>query len=134
MKKLDVLKKPDNFYTRKTLFGGVISLCVFFVTFLILVKEFKNFKQIKVNKNLYLDPKPVQEKIKVSLDILLRHCPCNILSLDVNDTLVHHQTDLPIEKIRINRLGEFVSNFNKAQDDIENYKNFIQDIDDQIGC
>ena len=56
----------------------------------------------------------MQEKIKVSLDIILRHCPCHILSLDVNDALVNHQTDLPIDKIRINKLGEFVSNFVKA--------------------
>lgn len=47
---------------------------------------------------------------------------------------MHHQTDLPIEKIRINKFGEFVSNFQRAQDDSENYKNFIQDIDDEIGC
>lgn len=59
MKKLDVLTKPDNFYTRKTLFGGLISLCVIFITILVLVKEFRNFNQIKVNKNLFLDPKPV---------------------------------------------------------------------------
>jgi hypothetical protein len=76
MRKFDVLTKPDNFYTRKTLVGGLASLLVIFSTVFILVKEFQNFKKIKVNKNLFLDPKPILEKIKISLDVLLRHAPC----------------------------------------------------------
>lgn len=79
MRNFDVLTKPDNFYTWKTMIGGIATIILIGLAFIALVKELKSFRQLKVVWNLYLDPKPNQEQIKVSLDILLRHVPCGII-------------------------------------------------------
>ena len=54
-----------------------------------------------MSKSLYLDPKPVEEKLKVNIDMVFRHSPCALVALDVHDELNHHQEDVEISKIRV---------------------------------
>jgi len=53
-------------------------------------REYSKFKGVSISKNLYLDPKPIEEQLRVKLNIILRHAPCAILSLDILDDLRHH--------------------------------------------
>ena len=61
-----------------------------------------------MTKNLFLDPHPIEETLRVKLDILLRHAPCAILSLDLLDDLRHHQVDISIPKKKIDSSGKFI--------------------------
>lgn len=71
MKNFDVLSQPHNFYTKKTIYGGIASIIIILLFLIILNKEFSNLKKPKISKNLYLDPNPNQDQIKVNIDILM---------------------------------------------------------------
>lgn len=58
MKNLDVISKPHNFYTKKTLYGGLATVLIFVIFVFLLIKEYNNFNTVKIDKNLYLDPNP----------------------------------------------------------------------------
>lgn len=71
-------------------------------------REYTKFKGVSISKNLYLDPKPIEEQLRVKLNIILRHAPCAILSLDILDDLRHHQVDINIPKKKITLDGTFI--------------------------
>ncbi len=60
MKNLDLLSQPHNFYTKKTIYGGFATLLILFSFTYLFIKEYNSFNEIKVDKNLYLDPNPNQ--------------------------------------------------------------------------
>ncbi len=90
MKKLDALVSASGPEIRKTFFGGIGSILAIILSIWILSKEFSNFRKLWISKSLYLDPKPLEEKLLVTVDLLLRHAPCGLLSLDIHDELNHH--------------------------------------------
>lgn len=90
MKSFDILTNPNQHARKNTLMGGILSIVLTLIVIVVLSKEYLNFKGLKVTKNLFLDPHPIEETLRVKLDILLRHAPCAILSLDLLDDLRHH--------------------------------------------
>ena len=90
MKKLDALASATGPDIKKTLFGGIASLLAVLLSIWMLSKELGNFRKLRVSKSLYLDPKPIEESIKVNIDMIFRHSPCGLISLDVHDELNHH--------------------------------------------
>ena len=90
MKSFDILANPDKQARKNTFLGGVLSIVLTLVVIFIMSREYSKFKGVSISKNLYLDPKPIEEQLRVKLNIILRHAPCAILSLDILDDLRHH--------------------------------------------
>ena len=101
LKAFDVLTDPNKQVRKETVIGGVITVVALIFTTLLFFNEYSNFESLRVDKNLYLDPKPLEETIEVSLRIKLFSAPCGILSLDLLDDLRHHRVDINIKKIRV---------------------------------
>jgi len=103
LKGFDVLTDPNKQVRKETVIGGVITLIALAITVLLFLNEYSNFEGLRVDKNLYLDPKPNEETVEVSLRIKLFSAPCGILSLDLLDDLRHHRVDVNINKIKIDK-------------------------------
>lgn len=108
MQKLDILTNPNQRARKNTLMGGVLSIILTLVIILVLSGEYSSFKGLKVTKNLYLDPHPIEETLRIKLDIVLKHAPCAILSLDMMDDLNHEKIDKEIPKKKIDSNGNFL--------------------------
>lgn len=129
----DILTNPHRRLEKKTIIGGVLTIITILITIILITNEFQNFQGLKIIKNLYLDPYPLEEKLKITLKIKLRNAPCAILSLDLLDDLKHHQVDIPISKIKIKN-GEILKNFEPELDVEKRYKEIKDDLDNNIGC
>ncbi len=101
----DILSNPNRQVRKETVIGGVISaFALIFIVFLF-YNEYSNFETLTIRKNLYLDPKPLEETIQVSLKLRLYNAPCGIISLDLLDDLKHHRVDIGIRKTKIDKDG-----------------------------
>jgi hypothetical protein len=63
MKKLDALVSASGPEIKKTLFGGLGSVLAVLFSIWILSKELSSFRKLRISKTLYLDPKPLEEKL-----------------------------------------------------------------------
>jgi hypothetical protein len=129
----DILTNPNRRYRKETIIGGVFTILTIVITSLLLINEFSNFKGLKIIKNIYLDPHPLDEKINIRLKIKLRNTPCAILSLDLLDDLKHHQVDIPIKKTKIKN-QEILEEYIKEEDNEKRYEQIKDDLDKGVGC
>ena len=129
----DILTNPNRRFRKETIIGGLFTLTTIIITMILLVNEFTNFKGLKVTKNLYLDPNPLEEKINIKIKIKLRNAPCGILSLDLLDDLKHHQVDMPVKKIHI-KDNKTLEEFIPEEDTEKRYTKIKDDLDKGIGC
>ena len=106
LKAFDVLTDPSKQVRKETVVGGVITMIALIFTTVLFLNEYSNFESLRVDKNLYLDPKPTEETVEVSLRIKLYSAPCGILSLDLLDDLRHHRVDTDIKKIKMDKDGK----------------------------
>ncbi len=134
MRAFDILTNPNTRIRKDTIIGGLFTLIIFFITISLFINEYFNFQGLKVTKTLYLDPHPLDERIKIRLKIKLRNAPCGILSLDLLDDLRHHQVDIPIKKQKIDSEGGFLEDFNPVTNTTVRYENIKKDLDDEKGC
>lgn len=72
--------------------------------------------------------------MRVRLDIVLRHAPCAILSLDLLDDLRHHQVDINIPKKKIDKDGNVLEGYLPKTSTEEQFNEIVQDLNDGIGC
>lgn len=129
----DILTNPHRRLQKKTIIGGLLTILTIIITIILFLNEFTNFQGLKIIKNLYLDPHPKEEKIKITLKIKLKNAPCGILSLDLLDDLKHHQVDIPISKIKIKN-NEILKDYTPEPDTEKRYTDIKQDLDSKIGC
>ena len=101
MRTFDVLSGPNNQITKKSWFGGVLSLICFLALFLLLRMEYLNWAEKKLTKTIYVDNRTRVENVLVTLSILMPNIPCSIISLDVHDNLQHHRENIEIQKFKI---------------------------------
>lgn len=109
LKAFDVLTDPNKQVRKETVIGGVITVIALIFTTLLFWNEYSNFESLRVDKNLYLDPKPTEETVEISLRIKLFNAPCGILSLDLLDDLRHHRVDVDIKKIKMDNNANVIS-------------------------
>ena len=109
MRSFDILSNPSRNIVQKTWIGGALSLLAILLCVLLISNEMSNFSEKRVLKNLYVDPHPSDEQLEVSLTINLRAAPCAILSLDGQDELQHHRTDILVKKTKIDKSGKELS-------------------------
>ena len=70
MKKLDALAEASGPDIKKTLLGGAFSILAIFLSILMLSKELGNFRELRISKNIFLDHKPVEEQLRVNIDMI----------------------------------------------------------------
>lgn len=109
LKAFDVLTDPNKQVRKETVIGGVITLVAVIFTTVLFWNEYSNFESLRVDKNLYLDPKPTEEMVEISLRIKLFAAPCGILSLDLLDDLRHHRVDVAIKKVKIDKDSKIIA-------------------------
>ena len=62
----DILTNPHRRLEKKTIIGGVLTIITILITIILITNEFQNFQGLKIIKNLYLDPYPLEEKLKIT--------------------------------------------------------------------
>lgn len=105
LRAFDVLTNPNSQVRKETVIGGVVSILAIIFATLLFCNEYSRFEGLRVDKNLYLDPHPIEETVEISLRIKLFSAPCGILSLDLLDDLRHHRVDIDIGKTKLNKEG-----------------------------
>ena len=101
LKAFDALSNPNSQVRKETVIGGVVSIIAIIFTMMLFWNEYSNFEGLRVDKNLYLDPRPTEETLEVSLRMKLFSAPCGILSVDLLDDLRHHRIDIAINKTKL---------------------------------
>lgn len=105
MKAFDLLTGPSGRATRKTWLGGLATLSLICVVFLMLWSEYGKFSENRVTKTIYVDNTSRVDTVDFYLAIKLKNAPCSMISIDRTDVLKHHIEDLPFERRIIHPSG-----------------------------
>lgn len=96
IKSLDFFQKiSTDDVIKPTVLGSIISLSAIFLIFYLLFREFLDFlsPSLKAETIVYHDPDQFS-KINVNLGINFRDMPCNIISVDQQDSIGNHRMDI----------------------------------------
>jgi len=98
--------------TEPTFCGALVSVVCTFVLFALTVYEVQNYINAESHAELIIDTSHRDDFIDVNVDVVFPKLPCDILSLDVQDILGTHKTDImgvDLKKIRLDRDGKQLS-------------------------
>lgn len=84
----------DN-VTQPTLIGSFLSIFAIILMIYLLLRDIIDFYTTKTKKDaIVLQDKNQYEKIPLHLQLELPNLPCNLVSLDQEDTLRNHRLDI----------------------------------------
>lgn len=97
--------------TEPTFCGAVVSILCTILLVGLTSYEIQNYIYNDSHAELVIDSSHRDDFVNVNIDILFPHMPCDILSLDVEDIMGTHKTDVMGElyKIRLDDKGRVVS-------------------------
>ena len=136
IKGMDFFQKisMDN-VTQPTLIGSFLSIFAIILMIYLLLRDIIDFYTTKTKKDaIVLQDKNQYEKIPLHLQLELPNLPCNLVSLDQEDTLRNHRLDISdtIKKYKIK--NKKISNDLFKNDKHNNYNNLINAINSNEGC
>ena len=89
-----------------------MSVICTFVLFALTIFEVQNYINAESHAELIIDTSHRDDFINVNIDVVFPRIPCDILSLDVQDILGTHKTDImgeDLKKIRLDKNEKEVS-------------------------
>ena len=88
-----------------------MSVICTFVLFALTIYEVQNYINAESHAELIIDTSHRDDFINVNIDVVFPRMPCDILSLDVQDILGTHKTDImgDLKKIRLDKNEKEVS-------------------------
>ena len=100
---LDVLRKLPKDLTEPTFCGALVSLVCTLIMFLLGVSEIKTYLNPEVSSQVVFQTTHTSDTVRLNIDIEFPYMPCDILGLDVEDTLGKHVGDYygEMHKIRL---------------------------------
>ena len=104
-KKFDIFKKMPRDLTEPTFCGALVSIVCTFILVSLTVYEVNDYMKANSNAELVIDMSHRDDFVNVNIDITFYKMPCDILSLDVQDILGTHKTDVMGEELFKNRLS-----------------------------
>ena len=123
----------DN-VTQPTLIGSFLSIFAIILMIYLLLRDVIDFYTTKTKRDaVVIQDKNQYEKIPLHLELRLPNVPCNLVSLDQEDTLRNHRLDISdtIKKYKIkNGKSNELFKYNKQN----NYKDLINALNSNEGC
>ena len=123
----------DN-VTQPTLIGSFLSIFAIILMIYLLLRDVIDFYTTKTKRDaVVIQDKNQYEKIPLHLQLKLPNLPCNLVSLDQEDTLRNHRLDISdtIKKYKIkNGKSNELFKYNKQN----NYKDLINALNSNEGC
>jgi len=97
--------------TEPTFCGALVSIICTFVLITLTIYEVQSYINTGSKAELIIDTSHRDDFVPINIDITFPRMPCDILSLDVQDILGTHKTDVMGElyKKRLNEHGVVVS-------------------------
>ena len=110
-KNFDIFRKMPKDLTEPTFCGAIVSVvCTFFLISLS-VFEISKYINASSSAELIIDQSHRDDFVDINIDITFPKIPCDILSLDEQDVLGTHKTDVmgDLYKNRLSPEGKIVS-------------------------
>ena len=97
--------------TEPTFCGAVVSILCTILLVGLTAFEIQNYMYNDSHAELVIDQSHRDDFVNVNIDIVFPYMPCDILSLDVQDIMGTHKTDVMGElyKIRLDQKGKVIS-------------------------
>lgn len=112
---LDAFSRAQDDVRIRTKTGALVTISCLFVTFLLLLNEWIQFKSIVVKPELVID-RERQLPLDFSIDIVFPNVPCDILTFDIVDDMGNllifkDNQDSQFVKYRINNMGQEIGEY-----------------------
>lgn len=108
MHAIDAFGKPIQEFRVKTTCGGYLSICSFFIIFVLFVTELQYFLQLESKDEMVIDHNQDQKHVNITLNITFFEVPCALLYMNVIDpkksNVLHVVHD--IRKTRFSKSGK----------------------------
>lgn len=95
---------------------------------LLFITEFRAFMKIKTSSEMLVDTSHSQDLLKINLDVIIKHLPCSLLSLDVQDVMGTHSLNVhgKLVKNRVDSSGNFISVYHEPQESAHAHENHAE--------
>jgi hypothetical protein len=110
-KRFDIFKKMPRDLTEPTIFGALVSIICTVVLVGLTIFEIQNYIRSESHAELVIDTSHRDDFVNINLDIVFEKMPCDVLSLDVQDIMGTHKSDImgDLKKHRIDKNGKVLS-------------------------
>jgi len=110
-KRFDIFKKMPRDLTEPTIFGALVSVLCTVVLVGLTIFEIQNYLRSESHAELVIDTSHRDDFVNINLDITFKKMPCDVLSLDVQDIMGTHKSDImgDLKKHRIDKNGKVLS-------------------------
>jgi hypothetical protein len=108
IKKLDVYRKLPSDLTEPTAAGAIVSMVASIVMALLFISELSTYLSVGTTSEMFVDLNRGGERLNINFDVALPRFPCSGLSLDVQDVMGTHITNISgsINKTRTSSAGD----------------------------
>eukprot|EP01103_Thecamoeba_quadrilineata_P018886 TRINITY_DN7433_c0_g1_i1.p1 TRINITY_DN7433_c0_g1~~TRINITY_DN7433_c0_g1_i1.p1 ORF type:complete len:290 (-),score=34.63 TRINITY_DN7433_c0_g1_i1:186-1055(-) len=94
LKSLDFYRKVPSDLTQATIPGGIASLICFSILAILVLSEFVDFVSVKTTSEMIVDIPRGGQDLRINFNITLPFLSCQLVSLDAQDALGKHVTDV----------------------------------------
>ena len=119
-KNFDIFRKMPRDLTEPTCCGALVSIVCTIVLVILTTYEVNGFINASSRSDLIIDLSHRDDFVTVNIDVTFPKMPCDVLSLDVEDILGTHRTDVMGElfKRRLSKDGKVVSTENAMEKNV----------------
>ena len=94
LKRFDIFRKMPKDLTEPTCCGALVSVICTFILVGLTIFEVQNYMKNESQAELIIDTSHRDDFVNINIDITFPKMPCDILSLDEQDVLGTHKTDM----------------------------------------
>ena len=108
MKSFDLLSNPKERVSKRTWTGGLMTIVSIFVLLFFLRNEYSRFAENRVTKTIFVDSKVDNKPVDLNFGIKLPKAPCSLISVDSEDSLGHHNSNIDMFKAVMDKDGQII--------------------------
>jgi hypothetical protein len=128
LRSLDVFQKisVDNL-TKPTLIGSLLSLSAIGIMLFLLIRELLDLFTPAITRNSdVIQDTEIHEKINVNLSVNIPFVPCNLISVDQEDSIGNHRLDISdtLHKFNMEANGS-ISNYDSSKNNLDKMQEAI---------
>lgn len=92
---------------------------------ILFMNEFSSFVKIKTSSEMLVDTNVGSDKLMINIDVIMRHLPCSIVSLDSQDVMGTHSLNIHgnLKKIKLDKDGKVIGIYSEKKSSIVSNQN-----------